>query len=529
MSPSSYSIAHGEAIPQELKARRQWANWRDDKVIRNSRTGKNGSSTDCLTWSTFSQAVKADPDRLVFVFSPDDDFVGIDLDGCRNAETGELDARATALVERFPGVYWEISLSGTGLHGIGRGALPDDATGRHPQGIGIFDRGRYFVMTGNVLPGHETLGDFGDDLAAFYREVSPDKPKRPASAAPSSTLTLDDNDVIKRLNREPGGKAARLLVGDADGYPDYSTARFALATKISFYTDDVDQVARVIRSSGLFKDADSERERDRKAALDARNAVDQYDGPRYDPDYGYHAPLPMIVPPIAVGATCAEQLTHAQDTIVLLTAQLQDARQTITVREGVIVRERELRKAAEARAERLAETNSKTLQILKNPDLSIGPKVTTFAVILDLGARIANGEAPTEHGYRVPAVRIAEMTGQSEDTVARHLRKVDHLKLIPKRIVREPAHEVCDRGSGEITVAGTRDANYIPVPEGNVISLIDRIIGYQRPELETGHGGVRNPQCPDHPEAGTVKRWTIECAECHQSLDSGETYQAPRL
>lgn len=532
MSRQAYPKSPPNNIPPELRTLRQWANWHGDKVIRNSRTGRNGSSTDSITWSTFAQAVKANPDRLVFVFAPDDEFVGIDVDGCRDAETGQLDARAGALVQRFPTIYWEISLSGTGLHGIGRGVLPDDATGRHPQGIGIFQHSRYFVMTGNVLPGHETLGDFDRvDLAAFYREISPAKPQRPASPAP--TLTLDDHDLLERLNREPGGKAARLLVGDATGYPDFSTARFALATKMSFYTDDTEQIAQIIRSSGLFKDADDERGRDRKAALDARNAVEQYVGPRYDPAYRTPPSIPSAPPlnatttaiTIAVGATCDEQLMAAQARIAELEAN-------VAARERVIERERELRVAAEERAERLSLERSRIMEILRCPDLPAGQRLTHFMTVVELGARVANGEEQPDPGYRLPAVRIAEKTGQSPQTVRSHWKALDKIGVISKTNVRERTEQdAVDPETGEITTAtGTREVTHIRVPENNIINLIDRFTDYERQETDKQHGGARAPKpvCDLHPEAGTFTRTVIECASCHQELSRGAgVYQEP--
>lgn len=517
-----------KTLPQQLQHYPQWANWHHDKVIRNSRTGRNGSSTDISTWSTFAQAVKADPERLVFVFDRINGLVGLDVDGCRNAETGELDARATSLIERFPTAYWEISLSGTGLHGIGYGVLPNDLGGTHPKGIGIFWHGRYFVMTGNVLPGHATLGHFDcDDLAAFYREVSPDKPQRAASAAPA--LTIEDQDLCNRLHHDAKGSA--LLSGDNRGYPDYSSARAALAWKACFYIDDAEQIARVIRLSGLFKDSDGERERDRKAALDARNAVDQYAGPRYDPAYrttpDTPSSPPVIVPPIAEGATCDERLTHALDTIALLTAQLRDAQQTITVREDVIKRERERRVAAEERAERLGLERSQTMQILRNSDLGAGEKLTHFTTVIDLGSRIANGEEQAPQGFRLPAIRIAEQTGQSVQSVRKHWNNLTKRGVLDKRNVRERTEtDTADPETGEISTAtGMREVSHIHVPENNIVHLIVPAASYERPEQETGHGGRRAPRCEEHPDAGTVKTWMIECAECEAVLDRGESYR----
>ena len=177
MSKTVYTQRQSANIPPELRAMDQWANWHGDKVIRNCHTSANGSSTNPNTWGSFAQALRRDPDHLVFVFARNGGLAGIDLDHCRNPETGEIESWAQDVVDRFPHVYWEVSLSGTGLHGIGYGALPTEKSGWHPDRIGIFHHSRYFVVTGDALPGHETLGDFGDDLADWCHETfPPDKP-----------------------------------------------------------------------------------------------------------------------------------------------------------------------------------------------------------------------------------------------------------------------------------------------------------------------------------------------------------------
>jgi len=236
----------------------------------------------------------------------------------------------------------------------------------------------------------------------------------------------------------------------------------------------------------------------------------------------------MIVPPIAVGATCPEQLQHAQDAIVLLTAQLQDAKQTISVREGVIVRERELRIAAEARANRLGFERSQIMQVLRNPDLAAGPKLTHFATILDLGARIANGEAQTPAGFRLPAKRIADNTGQKVAAVRRHWNEAATSKLLTKTNVRETTErEGVDPETGEIlTVAGLRDVTHIHVPEDNVTLLITPIASYRKAEPET-RGGKREPRCKNHPDAPTITTSITVCSECDVEIDRKITVHQP--
>jgi len=150
-----------ENIPEELKARPQWLCWRleerDSKMTKVpyvAGTARRASSTDLMTWRTFSEAVSAyersEPpyDGIGYVFGPCP-FAGIDLDDCRDPETGEVAAFARAILDEVPEGYVEASPSGTGIHVILRGAVRDGAVKRN--GIEMYSRGRFFTVTGHVL------------------------------------------------------------------------------------------------------------------------------------------------------------------------------------------------------------------------------------------------------------------------------------------------------------------------------------------------------------------------------------------
>ena len=70
--------------------------------------------------------------------------VGIDLDKCRNAESGVIELWAKEIIEKLNS-YTEISPSGTGIHIWVKGAIPK--TGRRKGRIEIYDSGRdYFTV-----------------------------------------------------------------------------------------------------------------------------------------------------------------------------------------------------------------------------------------------------------------------------------------------------------------------------------------------------------------------------------------------
>jgi putative DNA primase/helicase len=148
-----------ENIPGELKARPQWVVWKavgekPDKVPYSARTGRRASSTDLLTWSTFQEALEAYENGgyagLGFVFSSADSYTGIDLDDCVD-ENDEIAFSALEIVRYFDS-YTELSATGTGLHVIVRGDVPN----RRKDDVEVYSSKRFFTVTGH---GVEVSGD----------------------------------------------------------------------------------------------------------------------------------------------------------------------------------------------------------------------------------------------------------------------------------------------------------------------------------------------------------------------------------
>jgi putative DNA primase/helicase len=158
-----------ENIPEQLTERPQWVLWRyeerDGKLTKvpYTDTGHRASSVDLLTWTTCAMAVAAyergDYDGIGFVFSSADPFVGIDLDHCRNAETGEISPWAQKIISRVREGYVELSPSGKGIHIIVQGAVRDGGRSRRKVRVGdevvgeieMYSRERFFTITGEIL------------------------------------------------------------------------------------------------------------------------------------------------------------------------------------------------------------------------------------------------------------------------------------------------------------------------------------------------------------------------------------------
>jgi putative DNA primase/helicase len=148
-----------ESIPEELRVRPQWVVWKavgdkPDKVPYSARSGRRASSTDLLTWSTFQKALKAyesgEYAGVGFVFSSADPYTGIDLEDCVDAD-GEIALWALEIIRYFDS-YTEFSATGSGLHIIVRGDVPNRRKGE----VEVYSLKRFFTVTGHVV---EVSGD----------------------------------------------------------------------------------------------------------------------------------------------------------------------------------------------------------------------------------------------------------------------------------------------------------------------------------------------------------------------------------
>jgi primase-polymerase (primpol)-like protein len=150
-----------EGISDEIKTYRAWVLWRrarvGDKWTKHPydvRTERKASTTDSRTWGLFEDVLEAYEaggyDGIGFVFSTGDPYCGVDLDGAVDPETGEVALWAQQVIEGLDG-YTELSPSGTGIHIIVRGELP--AGGNRKGPLEMYDKKRFFTMTGHVLGG----------------------------------------------------------------------------------------------------------------------------------------------------------------------------------------------------------------------------------------------------------------------------------------------------------------------------------------------------------------------------------------
>lgn len=150
----------------------RWVAWREivrdgesRKVPVNPHTGGNASHSDRETWGTLEEALRRHQedglDGVGIVLGGG--LGGVDLDGCRDPETGELTDWAESYIEMFAS-YSEVSPSGTGVKVLALAApdrLPastvpmnEALTDRKRPALECYVSDRYFTITGKPLNGY---------------------------------------------------------------------------------------------------------------------------------------------------------------------------------------------------------------------------------------------------------------------------------------------------------------------------------------------------------------------------------------
>lgn len=222
-------------IPPEMQARRQWVLWgvgknlnpKAVKIPRQAKnpTGPNASSTDPQTWAEFQEAHAwyqiGDARGIGYEITPADGLVAVDFDHCLDAD-GNLLPPFDEWIKALPG-YWELSQSGTGLHGFVRGTLPAGCGNkRHidPQNkadereVELYVQERYIALTGALWGPQTTLAD-----------------------APSAQPGIDA--ILEQMHMRPEDAAAGAALPDVPDRPEEEITaiiKAALAKSPDFYT-----------------------------------------------------------------------------------------------------------------------------------------------------------------------------------------------------------------------------------------------------------------------------------------------------
>jgi hypothetical protein len=265
------------AIPGTLRELDQWVCWREEqrdgkptKVPVSPHEEGFGKVNDPATWASFAVAVDAlsrdDVTGLGFVFTKEDTIAGVDLDDVRDPKTGTLSDRATDIVSTLDS-YTEVSPSGTGLHVLLQGFVPDGRS--RNAGIELYDSGRFFTVTGDQVS--DTPSEVAvrhDELAAVHSEYvaredrdspAPENggihsiPPKEEGSSPAPNTELSPDEIIEYGTRNR--KFRRLWNGDWSGYESQSEADLAFCVLLAYYSgDDTAIMDSVFRRSNLMRE-----------------------------------------------------------------------------------------------------------------------------------------------------------------------------------------------------------------------------------------------------------------------------------
>jgi len=198
-------------IPEELKDRRIWMLWLNEQgtKIPYRTGGTRGSSTDPTAWTTFDSVCRQEDLYAGIAIAITHPYTGIDLDGCLDAH-GLLADWAAAIVEEFRGVaYCEISPSGTGLKLITRARKPAAAKCVAKMGEGkcqveIYDKGRFWAMTGRVWSGMDSIGDGSEALRRLCERLWPAAEAKPVQMVRIGSVSDLADRARQYVERVPG-------------------------------------------------------------------------------------------------------------------------------------------------------------------------------------------------------------------------------------------------------------------------------------------------------------------------------------
>jgi hypothetical protein len=174
-------------------------------------TRRKCSHSNPSQWSSYQVACKvlAGFDWLGFVFHESDPYSGIDLDGCRDRDTGAIEAWALELIEALNS-YTEVSPSGTGVKVFVRGTVAAEikhSLGPH-KGIEVYSTKRFFTVTGQHLAGtpaeiREAQPALDSLWNKYHKAHEPAAPRKEYRVSISKTGNgrQSASEVIGQLNR----------------------------------------------------------------------------------------------------------------------------------------------------------------------------------------------------------------------------------------------------------------------------------------------------------------------------------------
>jgi putative DNA primase/helicase len=286
-------------FPEAVKSYDRWMGTRfesrsDGKLdkppyrVRSGSRVRKAAKNKPENWATFEEAHAAlergDVDAIGFVFTKDDPFTVIDLDGVIDPVTGEIEDQASNIQAQFH-TYWEMSISGRGLHIICEAEKPDSRC--RTGNVELYDGrsgARFMVLTGRGSG--RDVQPCQDAVNTLYEEIF-------GNARPRETRARDTRHRGKLLDRgellakardsKYGAKFVKLYDhGDRSGFDSPNEADYALINILIFWcAGDEDRIEDLLKSSALYRPPPEKHKG--YVRISVQNALKSYKGSYYQP------------------------------------------------------------------------------------------------------------------------------------------------------------------------------------------------------------------------------------------------------
>jgi Zn ribbon nucleic-acid-binding protein len=470
------------AFPDALTGTPHWVGYtwvlRDGKrtkVPKDAHTGRNASTTNPATWTDFATArtfALRHGYGLGFMLAPP--FVGVDLDHCRDAATGELSTLGLSVLANLD-TYAEVSVSGTGVKAIAYGEKPGQRCRKNGLELEMYSEKRLFALTGQRLDdAPRQVNDCQEYLDHLYTTMFGETV--PTPSAPPAFVTDDDDRAVLDWLTTHNPKFAALWAGDTAAYNgDDSAADQALCNMLAFRTGDENRVDQIFRLSGLYR-AKWERGDYRHAtvtkAMRQRRFFTPSTPPRSTVD---RPPVPDDVDP---------HVAALQQENDRLRQELADERDHRAAVHGVFT----------------------------NPGMTPAEKLIAYALVFEVASAASRGEqsAADPETYPVNCTAVGQRIGMGHAAVSANITRFAERGQLRK----------------VTTPKATRDGKTFPevavrLPGETVLENLRTVATWTRPEGTPHVGGVghRCPQCASTTtkkttETKTVEATTLSCAEC---------------
>ncbi len=254
-------------IPNELRSYKQWVNYKlvkktlKDGTVKYTKppcdtNGKLISINDVNNFNNFETTKKAigkgGIEGIGFVFTDNDNFIGVDLDNV--IIDGEMSKEATNIMRSLDS-YTELSVSKKGIHIICKGSF--NQLKNRKGSIEIYNKDRYFTMTGDIVGEQRAVQERSLELQELHDKYLLESIININTIKYTQQKKINKTDSKYLSDGLKYGKRLGLLMGGYRGSNDESMNDYNLLQELAYWSNcNVDLMKRAFYYSNLFQTKD---------------------------------------------------------------------------------------------------------------------------------------------------------------------------------------------------------------------------------------------------------------------------------